>query len=205
MNSMDILKLVLCTLVFNMAMVSGNPLSSRLRRSISSTANQDGPYSTCSNTTSLERTMYYPQTTIIPVHAFDVSLLLPGDYDTQSSIPNRECPYNQAPTDYSLSESGLCPFDYYEDYQSDRIPARIMKARCRPSCTTCIDPFTNKQTSALQCKEVTYTMTVMKKVGCEGDVFKYEQYTEEFPVACVCQRTVRPQPPRRDDTGLPPL
>ncbi|XP_033124307.1 uncharacterized protein LOC117122721 [Anneissia japonica] len=196
-------KSALCAVLVFLSAVYGSPLS-RMRRSSTSSSQQDGPFSRCSNTSSLTYPqLYYPATTTVPVHAFDTSLLSQTNYNTESEIPHKECPYNKVPTDYSLSESGLCPFDFYEDYQADRIPATIMKARCRPTCTTCIDPFDNTQTSTLGCEEVMYTMKAMRKVGCEGSVFQFEQYDEIFPVACICQRTVRPST-NPGPGGLPP-
>ncbi|XP_033124316.1 uncharacterized protein LOC117122728 [Anneissia japonica] len=181
----------------------GSPVL-RTRHSSMSSDQHDGPFSRCSNTSSLTYPqLYYPATNTVPVHAFDTSLLSQTNYNTESEIPHKECPY-KVPTDYSLSESGLCPFDFYEDYQADRIPAKIMKVRCRPTCTTCIDPFDNTQTSTLACKEVMYTMKAMRKVGCEGSIVQFEQYDEIIPVACICQRTVRPST-NPGPGGLPPM
>lgn len=80
----------------------------------------------------------------------------------------------------------LCPWYYQTDYQEDRFPAIISKAKCR--CKHCLNPTTSMIDRDLSCRPIKYRMPILKLAGCVEGLLKYNMTSVEVPVACACMR-----------------
>ncbi|XP_045172412.1 interleukin 17-like protein [Mercenaria mercenaria] len=94
---------------------------------------------------------------------------------------------------HTTSEMSSCPWYYNLEFDSDRIPLTVLKARC--SCVNCLVPMRNgykrdPNSAGGYCQEVSYHMPVIRR-DCVGEEFRYRIVIENIPVGCTCQRCNR--------------
>ncbi|XP_072045635.1 uncharacterized protein [Amphiura filiformis] len=71
-----------------------------------------------------------------------------------------------------------CPWDSVYDYNENRIPAYIKKARCL--CENCMDREDRG------CQEIKHPIKVWTKDNCTDGYQMYRMETIQVPVACIC-------------------
>ncbi|PIK36075.1 putative interleukin-17D-like [Apostichopus japonicus] len=100
----------------------------------------------------------------------------------------RSCREGIPPRKYLVDpmSNSMCPWYYENEYEADRFPAVISKARCR--CVSCLNPITSRLDRHLTCRPIKYRMNVLKLSGCVEGLLKYNVTTIDVPVACACMR-----------------
>ena len=99
----------------------------------------------------------------------------------------------RAGQEYSSNEMSSCPWYYVIEFDSDRMPLTLLKARC--TCVNCLVPVRNgykrdRNATSGSCTEVSYHMPVIRRVCIRGE-FQYRIAIENIPVGCTCQRCNR--------------
>ncbi|XP_060554461.1 interleukin 17-like protein [Ruditapes philippinarum] len=99
----------------------------------------------------------------------------------------------RAHENHSSNEISSCPWYHIIEFDSDRIPLTLLKARC--TCVNCLVPMRNgyrrdRNATSGSCKEVSYHMPVIRR-HCVGGEFQYRIAIENIPVGCTCQRCNR--------------
>ncbi|XP_072051778.1 interleukin-17C-like [Amphiura filiformis] len=97
------------------------------------------------------------------------------EYFVESAKP--PCPSGK-PVGTELNDVASCPWDFTDDYDEDRIPAVIKKARCL--CENCNGRFD------MGCKEIKQPIKVFKKDICTKGYQMYRMETINVPVGCAC-------------------
>ena len=137
---------------------------------------------------------FYPNKPAFGVLPFNQTIqqrqtITPDDMPYPDVATTTTCPAeHEVREDWSTSAAATCPWTYEEDHDADRYPSVIARAVCR--CQGCLDPYTGKASPDLECREVMYTMGVLRNNGCVEGVLKYDFEWYKVPVACTCMRKV---------------
>ena len=95
------------------------------------------------------------------------------------------------------NEQSTCPWYVYLDYDSERIPQIIAKARC--TCTMCIGVMDSSNNGPGRCEPVDSFRTVLRRCKNDSDCVYYVD-VEAVPVGCSCNRVVN----NRTNSNAPP-
>lgn len=97
-----------------------------------------------------------------------------------------ECPTNLQPSTERMIST--CPVYWELNYDVSRVPKTIIQARC--SCTNCLLRQTeNKLKDYMEeylCRPVHFYERVLRRIGCENNVFVYKTVIEPIKVGCTC-------------------
>ncbi|KAK6184149.1 hypothetical protein SNE40_002137 [Patella caerulea] len=105
-------------------------------------------------------------------------------YISQNIHSNKVCPptLDSFTTDDPLWVRSTCPWYYDpEELGSNYYPAHIPQAKCK--CNTCIG-----STGRTKCERITTQVRVLKKTGCVGGFYTYENELRVVNVGCTCAR-----------------
>ncbi|XP_021342183.1 interleukin 17-like protein [Mizuhopecten yessoensis] len=82
-------------------------------------------------------------------------------------------------------DRGVCPWRYHRNTDPNRIPNVLYEARC--SATNCDGCQTDSHNlSGNKCKEIYFYISVLRRVGCIDNVYRYSTVLEPLSAGCTC-------------------
>lgn len=108
-----------------------------------------------------------------------VSRILAEDTRNEETYKNQLC-LKHGSLNGGMNEKAICPWEYYIDNNSHRIPEdiRMVRCKCDGRCFNPLGPAT--------CQRVMQEMEVYSTIEVDGHAQKASKYTINVPVACVC-------------------
>ena len=88
-----------------------------------------------------------------------------------------------------INYKSTCPWYVYLDYDVDRLPQAMAKAKC--SCKKCFNVFSSRRNSEKgSCEKIKSYVPVIRRQCSINMVYEYAVYMEMVPVGCTCKRNV---------------